>query len=572
MYKSLLALLIMLSLPAHSIVISHKRTNIDTKHQQIDLQCDLDEDELLYKDALRITVDHPNATVIAWKVATSAQKHYIPQNRTTKLAYSSPVHLQIDLKTPEVIRDDVTVLIVYQTTKQKRPQEYRINMTDAEPISEQIQESAIECDVDPGEHHVEQLPIPQLRSWSESIQTLITHTNHLWVQLILILLLGLLMSLTPCIYPMIPITIGVMQGHSTSSFRKKLLLSIAYSLGVATTYSLLGLVAALTGELFGAVTKNPIIILLIIVWLGYLALSMFGLYDIYIPSFMRSSNKRVHAGSFLSVFTFGLMSGSIASPCLSPGLAFLLCIVATIGNAFVGFLMLFAFGIGLSIPLMLVGTFSQLFDRLPKAGAWMLEIKKIFGILLIGMCFFYLKNILPWYIVLAGIALMLVIIGIYYFATISTSDQKILRRFKNSMGTLLIVSSVIVGLHAVQAYYTPDFQDMFWITSYEQGLKKAQQENKLIFVDFWSETCSICTAINKGLLADPSVRSALSSFVPVKIDLNDAYNKHLQKKYAIKGLPYFLLIDTQETIHKQWDSSLYHAKKDEFIEELNRYF
>ena len=218
-----------------------------------------------------------------------------------------------------------------------------------------------------------------------------TSESHIF-RLFLVFFLGLLMSLTPCIYPMIPITAGILQAQGSSSIGRSFLLAFIYTLGTSTTFATFGLVAALTGHLFGQLLVNPIFMLIIISILVYLGLSMFGLYDMYVPKFMEQTNYHQKKGSLFSVFIFGAISGSIASPCLSPGLALLLSIVATLGNNVLGFLMLFIFGLGLSMPLLIVGTFSNSINMIPQNGPWMVEIKKLFGFMLLAMCVYLLSN------------------------------------------------------------------------------------------------------------------------------------------------------------------------------------
>src|SRR5581483_1012022 len=168
--------------------------------------------------------------------------------------------------------------------------------------------------------------------------------------------------------------------------------ALAYTMGIATTFAIFGLLASCTGPLCGQLLMQPLFIIGLVILLAYLGFSMFGLYSIYIPKFFTISHKK-HNGSLFSSFIFGAASGTISSPCVSPGLALLLSIVATLGNKFLGFLYLFIFGVGLGLPLLIVGAFSSSLSLLPQAGTWMIEVKKFFSFIIFGMCFYYLSYI-----------------------------------------------------------------------------------------------------------------------------------------------------------------------------------
>ncbi len=204
---------------------------------------------------------------------------------------------------------------------------------------------------------------------------------------------GLLASFTPCIYPMIPVTIGVLQAQASASLLHNFTVSFTYVLGISTVYSALGYIAATTTVFFGEWLSNPWIIFFLILLFLYLAFSMFGFYEIHIPSFLKN-RQQTHAskGSFLYAFLFGLLTGTAASPCLTPALAMLLGFVAKTGNPFLGFATLFSFSLGMGALLILIGTFSTtLMKRIPRAGTWMIDIKKIFGFAMFAVCVYFLQ-------------------------------------------------------------------------------------------------------------------------------------------------------------------------------------
>jgi len=205
---------------------------------------------------------------------------------------------------------------------------------------------------------------------------------------------GLLASLTPCIYPMIPITISILQVQASKSFMQNFVRALFYVLGIAVTYATLGYVAAKTTVMFGQWMANPWLIGIIVLFFLYLAFSMFGFYEIYVPKFMTRQLEVSPRGSLFYSFLFGAVSGLIASPCLTPALAGLLGYVAKQGNPVLGFITMFMFALGMGTILLVIGTFSGAVVLLPRAGMWMVEIKKFFGFLLLGVTVYFLQPLL----------------------------------------------------------------------------------------------------------------------------------------------------------------------------------
>ena len=174
---------------------------------------------------------------------------------------------------------------------------------------------------------------------------------------------------------MIPITIGILQSQATTSVWRNMLTATSYVLGISVIYSTLGYLAATTTVMFGQWLANPFLIFLFILLFLYFAFSMFGFYEIYIPRFLKSGKAVSPHGSIIYSFIFGMLSGTIASPCLTPALALLLGFVVKLGNPILGLLTLFSFSLGIGVLLILIGTFST--TATPKAGIWMIEIKKM---------------------------------------------------------------------------------------------------------------------------------------------------------------------------------------------------
>ena len=416
-----------------------------------------------------------------------------------------------------------------------------------------------------------------IKEYLSSLPQKIKNTDSILLRLLFVFLLGLLMSLTPCIYPMIPITVGVLQSQGSKSVFKNFTLSLAYTVGLATTFSMMGLLAASSGEAFGHLLGSPIFVLGIVVVLCYFAFSLFGFYNLYIPRFLQNKTAISGGGSFLSIFVFGMMSGTVASPCLSPGLALVLTMVAAMANKFLGFLLLFAFGIGISTPLLIIGTFSGSMNVLPRAGSWMLEVQKVFGFMLIGMCFFYLSNIMPWYLILVGLTLFALCVGFYYLRSITSSDSSTARNVKSIVGICSIALSVFLFVETFQELYYPELNkgiEASWYDDYDKAIVAAKEQNKKVLIDFWAPFCSICKAITKTVLKDPAVARELENYVVVKVDASDVDiepYKSLQSRYNVRGVPDLIIIDPYSGKElKRWRSEIYDEDNALVVEALKK--
>lgn len=415
---------------------------------------------------------------------------------------------------------------------------------------------------------------------SEFLKKNIVDSDSWLLRLLFALILGILLSLTPCIYPMVPITVGVLQAQGSKSLFKNFSLSLMYTLGLATTFSLLGLLAASSGEAFGSIMANPIFILCFVALLAYFAFSMFGLYNLHIPRFLQKKRDISGGGSYASIFLFGLASGSVASPCLSPGLAFLLAMVATMANKFLGFLLLFAFGVGVSTPLLIIGTFSGSMNALPKAGAWMLEVQKLFGFMLLGLCFFYLSNILPWHVILIMLTIFALCSGLYYLRSVAAHDSALSRNIKNVLGITGIALSVYLAVESFQEIYYPSLDDdpfeTTWYTDYNKAVKDAKREDKKLFLDFGASFCTLCTHITNHVIKHPSVIKVLSDkYIFVAVNGDDSGiepYKTLKETYNIQGFPTLLIVNPEDGKQlKRWQGEIEDESISDVITELNKY-
>ncbi len=219
-------------------------------------------------------------------------------------------------------------------------------------------------------------------------------SSGLLLSLILVFLGGLALNLTPCVYPLIPITVGYFGGQSEGSTGRLFMLGILYVLGMAFTYSIVGVITSLSGAVFGALLQNTFVILGIVFVLLALSLSMFGLYEFKLPDSWAAKAGGAKAGG-VGAFFMGLTMGIVAAPCIGPFVIGLVTYVAAKGDPYFGFLMFFVMALGLGLPYLILALFSGKIKNLPRAGFWMDAVKKIFGFILIGMAIYFAGPVLP---------------------------------------------------------------------------------------------------------------------------------------------------------------------------------
>jgi len=413
---------------------------------------------------------------------------------------------------------------------------------------------------------------------TQTLTNLVEHTDTPLLRGGIIFLLGILMSLTPCIYPMIPITLGTLQAAGGRSRHNTFLLAFLYTCGMAITFALLGLFAVYGGTQIGALLGNVWFVVPFVAFLCYLAFSMMGLYEIYIPRFLQqhSALSRV-GGAYLSAFVFGMINGTVASPCVSPGLLLILSIVATQTSAFLGFIYLFAFGFGLGLPLLIIGSFSQAATIMPRAGAWMLEIKRLFGILLLSMAWYYASNLLSerQELFLAS-ALCVAVIAVYVYI-LRTTQQRWQQIWSICVilatGALYGVTfSQAVGIYTAQA---PTPEKNVWYNQYTQALQEAERSHAWLLVDFGAKWCEACQQLEQHLFhsADILQHPQITYLYIDCSNTNDPYVQHYLKAFNVSGLPTVLLIQPeQEEIIKRWQGGeLLAYTPQEFLNMLTHY-
>lgn len=374
---------------------------------------------------------------------------------------------------------------------------------------------------------------------SNEISALIAQ-HGLGVALIFIFLGGLALNLTPCVYPLIPITISYFGGQTGGRPARVFGLAVLYLLGMAVTYSALGVLAALSGSLFGAALQSPPVLIFIALVMVALALSMFGLYEFKVPMVLTQLAGGSKPGYF-GAFFMGLTVGFVAAPCIGPFVLGLLTYVGTTGNPLLGFWMFFVLALGLGAPFLLLGTFSGLLQSLPRSGMWMVWVKKIFGVILLALAAYFVAPVLPVWL---GTYLLPVILlaGGVYVGLIESS------KFSSAVFPWLKrgAAAVFVALALWLAWPEQEAHAGTWLALSDAALAQARQENKPVIIDFTADWCLACKELERFTFPHAEVRARAGSFVLLRGDLTQYGSPEVQairQQYQIKGLPTVVFLD-----------------------------
>lgn len=352
---------------------------------------------------------------------------------------------------------------------------------------------------------------------------------------------GLALNLTPCVYPLIPITVSYFGSQTGQSRRRLLTHGLLYLLGLSLTNSLLGVVAALTGSLMGSALQSPFVLLTIAGILVFFATSLFGFWELRLPHRLTSAASRSFAGYFGSLF-MGLSLGIVAAPCIGPFVLGLLTWVATVGSPWFGFLIFFVLSLGLGLPLLILGLFSGSLDRLPGSGEWMLWVRQLLGWVLVGMAVYFVRPLVPKgmsVFLLGGVAFAAALhLGWISRATAAFRGFRWLRTGVAMVGlalaTYLIGSWLLVG------------PGVSWKSYSTQLLADARKMSKPVIMDFSATWCTPCRELDEVTFHDPEVvTQAEAHFTMVKIDLTrkNPANDRLLTQYGVKGVPTVIFID-----------------------------
>jgi thiol:disulfide interchange protein DsbD len=375
---------------------------------------------------------------------------------------------------------------------------------------------------------------------------------------------GLATSLTPCVYPMIAITVSVFGAKEAKTRVQGVLLSLTFVLGIVCLFTPMGVVSAMTGKGFGSALGSPWVVAAIALVFFALAASLFGAFELALPQSLNNRLSAVGGTGYRGALLLGLVCGLVAAPCVGPFLFGLLGWIATTRNVVLGSAAMGLYGLGLGTLFFVVGTFAV---NLPKAGAWMMGIKWVGGVCLAYMALAYVRDALPketlrrlvdpgtGYVVIgaATLATGLILAGIHVAA--ERRRSKVARLSKPTK--LASILPAIVGLFMVITWYQAPRADaatgagLRWESSEAAAVARAAGEHKPLLVDFGASWCGACKELEEKTFTDPQVRAEGSRFVALHVDATDDDDKAVaavREKYrATEGLPVVLLFDSHGT-------------------------
>jgi thiol:disulfide interchange protein DsbD len=361
---------------------------------------------------------------------------------------------------------------------------------------------------------------------------------------------GVATSLTPCVYPMIVITVSVFGARETTSKLAAAKLSSVFVLGIAALFTPLGVIAALTGDVFGSQLGNPWVLGALALFFVALAASMFGAFDLDLPSGLKNRLAMAGGDGIKGAFVLGLVSSLVAAPCTGPVIGFLLTWVGTTRNAVFGALSFFSYSLGLGLLFFLVGTFSM---ALPKSGQWLENVKSVFGIAMLAAAVYFVRDLIPGLMQLPEhtsrflwIACALLAVGVVLGAVhLSYHASSLGVRVRKSLGIALSVAGVCGVVGYLEAL--PEGARIAWLDDYHSAQRAALASGKPMLVDFGASWCGACGELDRYTFTHAQVVREGQRFVPVRIDLSPGQDtpekQAVLKSYEHRGLPLVVLHD-----------------------------
>lgn len=372
---------------------------------------------------------------------------------------------------------------------------------------------------------------------------------------------GLLLSFTPCVFPMYPILTGIIVGQGEGlSTKRAFTLSFFYVQGMALTYTALGIVVALAGAQFQAMFQHPIVLIVLSVLFIFLALSMFGLFNLSLPTSWQNklnemSNKQ-KGGSYSGVLIMGAISGLVASPCTTAPLTGALIFIAESGDIVTGASALYALSLGMGLPLLILGSSGG--KILPKAGNWMNIIKNIFGLLLLAVPIFLLERFLPATISSAMWALLLLASATYFYVANSQTEKNFgfgvrslvifLMMFFGAFQLFQLVSPTTQATHTQQVAQHKQFIFVDNLAELNEQIKQANSQGQTVMLDLYADWCIACKEFEEYTFPKANVQQALANTLLIQIDLTDTGSDEsveLMEHFDVFGLPSILFFDLQ---------------------------
>ena len=366
---------------------------------------------------------------------------------------------------------------------------------------------------------------------------------------------GLLSCLTPCVYPLIPITLGIFGARQEESKIKAFSLSFSFVLGIAVCFTALGLVAAASGTFFGSALSSPYVtisISIILILLALYTLDVFSLTGVH--KLQQAANKlggSGHQGAFL----MGCASGVIAAPCVGPVLITILVIAASAASYFFSGLMLFSYALGLGLPFIILGTFSPLLSRIPQSGSWLGIVKYILATCIFAVAIFFAQGLIPKELLSkisssSVLVFILILTAIFMLKASIKLKSSFLKALSSATASLLIISLVLnsgsgENLRTSKTSLSQQ-KELIWHADLKLAFEKSKQDNSIVMADLFAEWCAACKELDSLTFSQDPVQKELSKMTLAKIDFTSLSEEAtaISEKYKVLGLPCILFLDS----------------------------
>lgn len=368
---------------------------------------------------------------------------------------------------------------------------------------------------------------------------------------------GFLVSLTPCVLPMVPVTMAIIGARADGGRGRALALSAAYVAGLTLVYTILGVVAGLTGSLFGGWMQSPWVVGAVAVFFAAMGLSMFGLFDVAMPSGVTTRLNQVGGAGFVGAFIVGMVGALVAGPCSGPVIVSLMVLIGQQGQVALGAGLMAAFSLGMGVIFLVAGMFSS---TLFRPGAWMESVKHVFGVLLLLAAIWFGHSHLPDAVVPLLVSAVLLTTGVFGWPA-NEDEGFVLTRGRRLYGivAVLVGGWLLVGSFMTRGWLLPPAGGAApaaqgvevaqaripWLRDEAAAVEAARVGNLPLLVDFGAEWCTACKELEHFTYTDPQVVAAATSFVPLMVDAtasSDPRIKELLARYEVKGLPTVLFI------------------------------
>ncbi len=423
-------------------------------------------------------------------------------------------------------------------------------------------------------------------------------SDNTFIALLTFFIIGVGLAFTPCVFPMIPILSGIIAGQGSSAGSKAFVMSVVYVLSMAVVYTLVGVIAGVSGANFQVLFQNPWVLSGFSLVFIALALSMFGFYNLQLPSSLQSrlsefSNKQ-QGGTLIGVAIMGVLSALIVGPCMAPPLMGILLFISQTGDPFLGGSALFVMSLGMGVPLIIIGTSAG--KLMPRAGVWMDTVKAVFGVSMLAVAIWMMERVLPEIIIIWLWAVLLFTSGVYMGALTPIHENTTgWERLWKSLGLIMMLyaSIMIVGAASGNTNYLRPLQGHMGyasvpgqpaiaqqvrferIKSVDDLNKKmalAKQQHKLVMLDFYADWCTYCKSMENSTFKSPKVINALNNFVVLQADVTDmdSMDKTLLKHFQVPAPPAILFFDPASGENRNFRVVGY-KDGDAFAEHVNRF-